>query len=525
MAAHQAAWGPRPRGGLAPELTPEGRRQKSLVARTGLGLLGVLAVLSSAGFLARSRGEGPGLLVAGPGGGSGPLGTLTVGGAREAVPRADAEGGEGIVEEEDEEGEAEEGEEEDGWAEAGASPGGSGGGGVSARGAAAEAAEGGRASTNSSQRTLEQLGDAAVCGGAPAHELPFPGRTACADAPADARRRLGWAGRLHPFQGPEGADGGSLATRVGAMHRKLAARGKSWGSSTMKGGCGKAMTVRVPHENAGAGSRISKNVKASEGQLARCLKNVKHCTCEAQAAALKLPSIGKLDAPLKVRGLHRPIETCALVGNAGHLSLKEHGKYIDQHDFVVRFNNKLTTPYKRHVGEKTSLRVVNHRRSLATCCRGNFPEAKAGRTDTGVLIWYPAAQSQIKAQCKQKFPNNPFYIMPRVVTTGVADRMRLLRRDAQRLGLGPFGAWKQLSSGAHTLLYYVSLCRSVSLYGFTTYSSSSKGGGDHYDAVLSKGKTGYTVRAGSGDRWHDFKGEHLVWRLLHASGKVNVCSM
>ena len=143
MAAHQAAWGPRPRGGLAPELTPEGRRQKSLVARTGLGLLGVLAVLSSAGFLARSRGEGPGLLVAGPGGGSGPpAGTLTVGGARGAPPRGDAEDGEGIVEEEDEEGEAEEGE-EDRWAEAGASPGsgGGGGGGFWAQRAAADAAE------------------------------------------------------------------------------------------------------------------------------------------------------------------------------------------------------------------------------------------------------------------------------------------------------------------------------------------------------------------------------------------------
>lgn len=50
----------------------------------------------------------------------------------------------------------------------------------------------------------------------------------------------------------------------------------------------------------------------------------------------------------------------AVVGNSPSLLTHSHGQYIDSHDVVIRFNNAvLTDSYKRHTGEKTSLRIVS----------------------------------------------------------------------------------------------------------------------------------------------------------------------
>jgi hypothetical protein len=75
-----------------------------------------------------------------------------------------------------------------------------------------------------------------------------------------------------------------------------------------------------------------------------------------------------------------------MVGNAGHLSQRRYGEYIDAHEEVVRFNVQKTFEFASYVGNKTALRVVNHRRSLAMCCRGNWPEAKAGLRDSGMMV-------------------------------------------------------------------------------------------------------------------------------------------
>jgi len=60
--------------------------------------------------------------------------------------------------------------------------------------------------------------------------------------------------------------------------------------------------------------------------------------------------------------------------------------------------------------------MLNSRRSVALCCRGNFPEGRAGdgRTvaGTGVMIWFPEAQGEILGACKRRFPSNPRFAIP-----------------------------------------------------------------------------------------------------------------
>ena len=102
--------------------------------------------------------------------------------------------------------------------------------------------------------------------------------------------------------------------------------------------------------------------------------------------------------------------------------------------------------------------------------------------------------------------------------------MNMMRRDLARLGFGPFGDWRQMTSGSHAALLFAGICDSVSLFGFTTYGANSAGGADQYAAAIG-GKGGARQKARSGEKWHDWKGEKFVLRLMHAAGLINICSM
>ena len=159
--------------------------------------------------------------------------------------------------------------------------------------------------------------------------------------------------------------------------------------------------------------------------------------------------------------------------------------------------------------------------------RGNFPEGKAKQNDTGVLIWYPGSQNEIMGNCRRRFPANPIMNLDLRQAKVLAGAVKDMRKNLYRLGVGPFGEWRQLTSGGHAIMFMASICDSISVYGITTYNAADKGGADHYGAALTEGNTRASAqtRARSGQKWHDWKGEKYVWRLLNAAGKVDICSM
>ena len=50
---------------------------------------------------------------------------------------------------------------------------------------------------------------------------------------------------------------------------------------------------------------------------------------------------------------------CAIVGNSSILLDQEYGKFIDEHDIVIRFNRAKTKNFEKYAGSKTNLRFCN----------------------------------------------------------------------------------------------------------------------------------------------------------------------
>ncbi|KAK3260058.1 hypothetical protein CYMTET_30970, partial [Cymbomonas tetramitiformis] len=296
-----------------------------------------------------------------------------------------------------------------------------------------------------------------------------------------------------------------------------------------------------------------------------CLGNLRNCTAATAHVAQHLssmifavrgrdPDMSDLVAQYNPEVNRSRFRTCALVGNAGHITKRDYGMYIDSHELVVRFNVLPTIGFEQFVGRKTSLRVVNHRRSLTACCRGGWPDPKANDTQVGIALWFAHAQREILNACASRFPENPRYSMDARYIAKEAELMRKMRMDLLRLGFGPFGRWMQLTSGAHAALMFFRLCDSVSLYGFTSYKeeetawagrprAAAMGAHTQAQGVRTQNSTyglrngtitvekdndqyaGRTVRAGSGSRFHDWKGEKFAYRMLHAAGYATICSV
>ncbi|KAK9808629.1 hypothetical protein WJX72_000855 [[Myrmecia] bisecta] len=77
----------------------------------------------------------------------------------------------------------------------------------------------------------------------------------------------------------------------------------------------------------------------------------------ADADTLKklLPLLPAKDDVLKAR----VFDTCAVVGSSGYMLSFDHGKEIDAHDMVMRFNSAPTKGFEKHVGSKTTHRITN----------------------------------------------------------------------------------------------------------------------------------------------------------------------
>ena len=291
---------------------------------------------------------------------------------------------------------------------------------------------------------------------------------------------------------------------------------------TMPTGCDEKMGF-VKHENFGEGAKPRIAFKnEGEKMLKKCVETTKRGEdCVNINAVEAAKGIAKTSGFMTTTtsggggsGKKYQYETCALVGNGGSVLRKKFGKYINNHDVIVRFNMAPIGGFEQHVGNRTDVWVNGHEASKRLCCIGS---AKMGAHAKDHVMWFPAKQNVIKSACEKR----------RIKTKALSDReipgyvakMNKMRYESRRLGLGKnYDNWLQLTTGAHGLFYFLSKCRRVSVYGFSVWKERHAMGEnlDQYGGRKSK--------VHSGNIFHDWSMETNAWKILHLANVLDVCT-
>jgi len=291
---------------------------------------------------------------------------------------------------------------------------------------------------------------------------------------------------------------------------------------TMPTGCDEKMGF-VKHENFGEGAKPRIAFKnEGEKMLKKCVETTKRGEdCVNINAVEAAKGIAKTSGFMTTTtnggggsGKKYQYESCALVGNSGSVLRKKFGKYINNHDVIVRFNMAPIGGFEHHVGNRTDVWVNGHEASKRLCCIGS---AKMGAHAKDHVMWFPAKQNVIKSACEKR----------RIKTKALSDReipgyvakMNKMRYESRRLGLGKnYDNWLQLTTGAHGLFYFLSKCRRVSVYGFSVWKERNAMGEnlDQYGGRKSK--------VHSGNIFHDWSMETNAWKILHVANVLDVCT-
>ena len=291
---------------------------------------------------------------------------------------------------------------------------------------------------------------------------------------------------------------------------------------TMPTGCDEKMGF-VKHENFGEGAKPRIAFKnEGEKMLKKCVETTKRGEdCVNINAVEAAKGIAKTSGFMTTTtnggggsGKKYQYETCALVGNGGSVLRKKFGKYINNHDVIVRFNMAPIGGFEQHVGNRTDVWVNGHEASKRLCCIGS---AKMGTHAKDHVMWFPAKENVIKSACEKR----------RIKTKALSDReipgyvakMNKMRYESRRLGLGKnYDNWLQLTTGAHGLFYFLSKCRRVSVYGFSVWKERNAMGEnlDQYGGRKSK--------VHSGNIFHDWSMETNAWKILHVANVLDVCT-
>ena len=290
----------------------------------------------------------------------------------------------------------------------------------------------------------------------------------------------------------------------------------------MPTGCDEKMGF-VKHENFGEGAKPRIAFKnEGEKMLKKCVETTKRGEdCVNINAVEAAKGIAKTSGFMTTTtnggggsGKKYQYETCALVGNGGSVLRKKFGKYINNHDVIVRFNMAPIGGFEQHVGNRTDVWVNGHEASKRLCCIG---AAKMGTHAKDHVMWFPAKQNVIKSACEKR----------RIKTKALSDReipgyvakMNKMRYESRRLGLGKnYDNWLQLTTGAHGLFYFLSKCRRVSVYGFSVWKERNAMGEnlDQYGGRKSK--------VHSGNIFHDWSMETNAWKILHVANVLDMCT-
>eukprot|EP00873_Tetraselmis_striata_P035977 jgi/Tetstr1/456241/TSEL_043003.t1 len=155
-------------------------------------------------------------------------------------------------------------------------------------------------------------------------------------------------------------------------------------------------------------------------------------------------------------------ESCAVVGNGGSLLLNEMGAEINAHQAIIRFNGGITKGFEKHVGSRTTIRILNTQHIGFH----EFPDE--------ILLQHATNLGTMEAALiyRLKHPEVNMFITDGDFHQYVLDEM------------GDGAA----SNGFYGVVFSKEMCKSVTLFGF--YKSWGGGGSvkyHYYDKVEPNG--------------------------------------
>jgi len=194
--------------------------------------------------------------------------------------------------------------------------------------------------------------------------------------------------------------------------------------------------------------------------------------------------------------------TCAVISHSGALLKHAHGRDIDKHTHIIRFNDNPTAGYEKAVGSRTSLRLGH---GITWIKPGRNPS-----TPGDAVVITPGQNYSLWAQ---KFPKARIH-MTRGYWSDSGDALSKLMSTLYptRAGMRKTPS-KEFTTGFDGMLIALSNCDFIDAYEMTPSDIASQCpyGYDTPPAPPSKKATD--------NRWHGFfVAEHDLWARLSVAG-------
>jgi len=162
-------------------------------------------------------------------------------------------------------------------------------------------------------------------------------------------------------------------------------------------------------------------------------------------------------------------ETCAVVGNSGTLLFEEKGLEIDAHQMVYRFNQAPTEGFETHLGNHTMFESLNAK--FANQLMRSDPAWRWRDPLAIYILFEPLKLQEVYATIRAKYSQIDILLFgPEffVKAHQIYDQMQL---NLEKNDFGCFTGEKPMS-GFYAVLYALSSCKKVDLYGFDPWTDA-----------------------------------------------------
>ncbi|GBG65177.1 hypothetical protein CBR_g49970 [Chara braunii] len=167
--------------------------------------------------------------------------------------------------------------------------------------------------------------------------------------------------------------------------------------------------------------------------------------------------------------------TCAFVGNSGMLLASEYGKAIDRHDVVMRVNQAPTRRYYRHVGKKTTYRLLNKKwvSLYISTSYGKELLLPVEAFNTTIIASRVGVEQfeRLARVVRRERPDMHVSLLLSKVVGEARQLLSFFRSGMNMLGLRNYTGGMVPSSGFLGVYVLLRVCKHVSVYGISSEPS------------------------------------------------------